>query len=88
MGLKNENEQISVGRCCGKHATGAKKQRKCYNFCLWICVFFVATYGNEVISVGGHKINTDLWDCSRLSKHCTKPDSEDDMCPRWASFSN
>ena len=41
--------------------------------------FFVATYGNEVISVGG---------CSRLSKHCTKPASEDEMCPRWASFSN
>ena len=30
--------------------------------------------------------HTDLRNCSRLSKHCTKPASEDQMCPRWASF--
>ena len=43
-----------------------------------------------------------LRNCSRLSKHCTKSasedmcpkggpnnsNSEDEMCPRWASFSN
>ena len=38
--------------------------------------FFVATYGN-----------TDLRNCSHISKHCTKPASEDEMCPRSASFS-
>ena len=30
------------------------------------------TYGNEVISVGGHRKNTDLRNCSLLSKQCTK----------------
>ena len=40
--------------------------------------FFAATYRNEVISVGGHKKNTDLRrNCSRLPKHCTKLGSED-----------
>ena len=42
--------------------------------------FFVATYGNEVISVGGHEKNTDVRNCQRLSKHCTKPTLEDEMC--------
>ena len=55
MGLQqNKNEQISVGHFCGKHAMGAKKW-KCSNYFLWVCVFFVAIYENEVISVGGHK---------------------------------
>ena len=36
--------------------------------------FFVATYGNEVIFVGGNNKNTDLRNCSRLSKHCTGRD--------------
>ena len=37
-------------------------------------VFFcVATYGN------GHKENTDLRNCSRFSKHCTKPSFEDEI---------
>ena len=60
------------------------------NVSIFFCrsVFFVATYGNEVISVGGHKKNTDLRNCSRLPKRFRKPVSEDDMCPRWASFSN
>ena len=42
----------------------------------------MATYGNEVISLvaGGHKKNTDLRKkCARLSEHCTKPASEDEM---------
>ena len=44
-------------------------------------VFFsVATY--SFISVGGHKKNTDLRNCSRLLKHRTKPAFEDEMCPR------
>ena len=42
--------------------------------------FVVATY--SFISVGGHEKNTDLRKCSRLSKHCTKPAFEDEMCPR------
>ena len=57
------------------------------NVVVGLC-FFVATYENEVIFVGDHKKNADLWNCSGLSKHCTKPVSDDEMCPRWASFSN
>ena len=80
---KNKNGQISVDHFCGKHAMGAKKKETLIFF-LYVCVFFVATYRNDVISVGSHKKNTDLRNCSRLSKHCTKPASEDEMCPRWA----
>ena len=39
----------------------------------------MATYGNEVISVGGHKKNTDLRNCSRLSRHYTKPAFEEEI---------
>ena len=87
---KNKNEQISVSHFCEKHAImGAKKTEMFKLFFVGRCVFFVATYGNEVISVGGHKKNTDLRNCSRLSRQCTRrPASEDDVCPRWASFSN
>ena len=35
-----------------------------------------------VISVGGQRKNTDSRNCSRHSKHCTKPAFEDEMCPR------
>ena len=42
--------------------------------------FFVGLCLFGLISVGGHKKNTDLWNCSSLSKHCTKPASEDEMC--------
>ena len=52
------------------------------NFIGLFFFFFFATYGNEVISVGGHKENTDLRNCSRLSKHCTKPAFENEMCPK------
>ena len=54
MGLKtNKNERIPVGRFCGKHAMGAKKTENFhFIFYFYSCVFFVATYGNEVISVG------------------------------------
>ena len=45
----------------------------------------MAIYGNEVISVGGHRKNTDLRNCSRISKQCTKPAFEDkpNFC-RWS----
>ena len=49
-------------------------------------VFFLwppTTYGNEAVSVGGHKKNKDLRNCSRLSKHCTKPAFENEMLPTW-----
>ena len=37
---------------------------------------------NSIIP-GGHKKNTDLRrNCSRLSKHCTKPAFEDEMCSK------
>ena len=60
---------------------GAKKNDP-ESFCRF--VFFLVTYGDEIISVGGHKKNTDLRSCSRLSKHCTKPVFEDELCPRRA----
>ena len=89
MGLhKSKNEQISVSYFCGKHAMGAKKTEMFQFFFVGVCVFFVTTYRNKLISLGGHKKNTDLRDCSRLSKRYTKPASEDEMCPRWTSFSN
>ena len=47
---------------------------------LYVLVVFAATYGNEVISVGDHEKNTDVRNCPRLSKHCTKPTLEDEMC--------
>ena len=43
-----------------------------------LCIFC----GHLQKSVGGHKSNTDLHSCSRLSKHCTKPAFEDEMCPK------
>ena len=61
---------------------GAKKKRKCSRKKMEVfCAFFCGhtTYGNEAISVGGHKKNTDLRTCSRLSKHCTKPAFEGEM---------
>ena len=61
-----------------------KNEKKSSNFFLYVCGFFVATYGNEVIFVGGLNKNTDLRNYSRLSKHYTKPD---EMCPRWAKYS-
>ena len=60
---------------------GTKKKEVVDNFLL-VFILFLATFGNEVISVGGHRKNTDLRNCSRLSKHCTKPAFEDKMCPR------
>ena len=79
---KFKNGQISVGYCCGKLAMGAKKTGMAPKKNLGLC-FFVVTYGNKVISVGGHRISTDLRNpnCSRLSKHGTKPAFEDEMCP-------
>ena len=59
-------------------AKNTEKRRKQ----LKVCVFFVPTYGNDIISVGGHRKNTDQRNCSRLSKHCTKPAFEDEMCPK------
>ena len=38
--------------------------------------------------IGDHKKHTDLRNCSRLSKYCTKLASENEICSRWASFSN
>ena len=60
---------------------GAKKTETVQKIFVGV-FFFVATYGNEVISVSDHRKNTDLRNCSRLSKHYTKPSSEDEMCPR------
>ena len=48
----------------------------------------MATYRNEAISAGGHRghfcrwpqKNTDLRNCSHLSKHCTKPASLRTRC--------
>ena len=45
---KYESEHIYVGYFCGKRALRAKKVET-------VQLFFVATYGNEVISVGNHK---------------------------------
>ena len=56
---------------------GAEKTEMVQKFFVGLC-FFVATSGN----VGGHKKSTDLRNCSRFSKHCTKPAFEDEMCPR------
>ena len=42
---KNENEKKSVGHFCGKHAMGGKKRKIFIIFV--VCVFLVATYGNE-----------------------------------------
>ena len=69
MGLqKDKNEQISVGHFRGKHARlcyamGPKKNGNVPKTNCRSVFFFVATYGNEVISVGGHKKNTDLRNC-------------------------
>ena len=55
MGLqKIKNEQISVCHFCRKHAMGARKTEM-FKKKMEVCFFFVATYGNEVISVGGPK---------------------------------
>ena len=51
---KNKNEQISVGHFCGKHAMGAGKTEISPKKIVGL-YFFVATYGNEVISVDDHK---------------------------------
>ena len=69
---KNKNEQ----KISVGHFCGkhAMKAKKVAGLC-----FFVATWPQK---------NTDLRTCSHLSKHCTKPASEDQMCPRWAPFSN
>ena len=40
---------------------------------LFVVVVVVAAYGNEVMSVGGHRKNTDLRNCSSLLKQYTKP---------------
>ena len=82
MGLqKNKNEQIFVGYFCGKHSMGAKKT-EISHFSFEVCVFFVATFGNDVISVGVHKKNTDLRTVYVFRS--TVPASEDEMCPRWS----
>ena len=54
---KYKNGQISVGHFCGKRAMGAKtlQTETVQNIFVGLCFFFVATYGNEVISVGGHR---------------------------------
>ena len=64
--------------------------------------FFVATYGNKVIFVGGHK-KTQTYQTVHafrstiqnlpLRTRCAQggpniSNFEDEMCPRWASFSN
>ena len=68
-----------MGHSCGKRAIyGGKKsgnvpEKKCRSV-----FFFVTTYGNGAISVGARK-KKQLRNCSRLSKHCTKPAFEDEM---------
>ena len=44
----------------------------------------MAISGNEVISVGGHRKNTDLRNYSRISNQCTRPafDDKPNFC-RW-----
>ena len=76
---KYKNEQISVGRMGSMLREQIKTGmvQKNVDLC-----FISTTYGNEVISVGRHKKNTNLRNCSRLSKHCTKPTFEKEMCPR------
>ena len=49
---KKENENF--GHFCGKHAMGTKTNEMVIKKYV-VCVFFVATCGNEVISGGGHK---------------------------------
>ena len=45
---KNENEQISVGHFCGKHAMKAKKNGILFLFLFFlVCVCLVATYEIE-----------------------------------------
>ena len=93
---KNKNEQISVGHFfCGKHAMGAKKQ-KCSIFFVGLCFFC------DHFSVGGHE-KTQTYGTVHafrstvqnlpLRTRCVQggrndSNSEDEMCPRWASFSN
>ena len=48
---KYKNEQISVRPFCGKRAMGEKKTEMVQKPFVDL-FFFVATYGNEVISVG------------------------------------
>ena len=43
---------------------GAKKTEIFHFFCRSSVLFFVATYRNDLISVGDHKKNTDLRNCS------------------------
>ena len=38
--------------------------------------------------MGGHRKNIDLRNCSRLSKHCTKPAFEDEMCTKGGLNNN
>ena len=46
------------------------------NSSVGLCFFFVATYRNDLISVGGHKKNTDLqkkWNISVFYSHSVLP---------------
>ena len=80
---KYKNEQSSVGHFCGKRAMGAKKNGNGpEHFCRSVFFLWPQVYGNEVISAGGHRKNTNLRNCSRLSKHYTKAAFQDEMCPR------
>ena len=67
---------------CEVRYRGSKKIRKWFRNILWVCVFFVATYGSEVISVDSDIKKTDLRNCLRLSKHCTKPTFENRIRPK------
>ena len=91
MGLqKNKNEPISVvSHFFGKHAMGAKiKEMLPFFFVGLVCVFFVAkqTYGTV------HAFRSTVQNLP-LRTRCAQggpnnSNSEDEMCPRWASFSN
>ena len=50
---KHKNEQISVGQFCGKGAMVAKKNGNGPQHICRSVFFFLTTYGNDVITVGG-----------------------------------
>ena len=76
-------ERISVGHFCGKHAMGAKKAEMFQKKIIGLC-FFVATYGTV------HAFRSTVQNLP-LRTRCAQggrntSNSEDEMCPRWASF--
>ena len=73
---KYKNERISVGYFCGKRDMGAKKTERVQKNFVRLC-FFLSPPTER-----GQKTPTHLRKCSRLSKHCTEPAFEDEVCPK------